>query len=88
MYDNGEKEVLVECWMREKYFHLQARENPEPVFDLSDCGLKLVPSGIYSLCRVFRKEALYLQVIKVYTLYHQVIKVCTEVVFCSFKARY
>jgi len=38
-----------------------ARENPEPVFDLSDCGLKLVPSGIYSLCRVFRKEALYLQ---------------------------
>ncbi|XP_069686347.1 E3 ubiquitin-protein ligase LRSAM1-like isoform X1 [Periplaneta americana] len=38
-----------------------ARENPEPVFDLSDCDLKTVPSGIYSLCRVFRKEALYLQ---------------------------
>jgi len=72
MYDNGENEVLVECWMREKYFHLQARENPEPLFDLSDCGLKQVPSGIYSLCRVFRKEALYLQVIKVYS----------EVVFC------
>jgi len=76
MYDNGENEVLVECWMREKYFQLQARENPEPVFDLSDCGLKLVPSGIYSLCKVFRKEALYLQVIKVYA----------EVVFNSFKA--
>jgi len=45
------------------YFHLQARENPEPVFDLFDCGLKTVPSGIYSLCKVFRKEALYLQVI-------------------------
>ncbi|PNF41227.1 E3 ubiquitin-protein ligase LRSAM1, partial [Cryptotermes secundus] len=38
-----------------------ARENPEPVFDLSDCSLKTVPSGIYSLCKVFRKEALYLQ---------------------------
>ncbi|XP_071442686.1 E3 ubiquitin-protein ligase LRSAM1-like isoform X2 [Hetaerina americana] len=38
-----------------------ARENPEPVFDLSDCALKSVPSGIYSLCKVFRKDALYLQ---------------------------
>lgn len=46
-----------------KFFNLQARENPEPVFDVSDCGLKTVPSGIYSLCKVFRKEALYLQVI-------------------------
>lgn len=38
----------------------QARENPEPVFDLTDCGLKHVPSGIYSLCRVFLKESLLL----------------------------
>ncbi|KAJ9589869.1 hypothetical protein L9F63_017024, partial [Diploptera punctata] len=38
-----------------------ARENPEPVFDLADCALKTVPAGIYSLCKVFRKEALYLQ---------------------------
>ncbi|GLV42561.1 Sur-8 [Carabus blaptoides fortunei] len=37
-----------------------ARENPEPVFDLSDCGLRQVPSGIYSLCRVFLKESLQL----------------------------
>ncbi|XP_067015891.2 E3 ubiquitin-protein ligase LRSAM1 isoform X2 [Anabrus simplex] len=38
-----------------------ARENPEPVFDLAACGLKTVPAGIYSLCKVFRKEVLYLQ---------------------------
>jgi hypothetical protein len=78
MYDNGDNEVLVVCWMRKKDFHLQARENPEPVFDLSDCGLKQVPSGIYSLCRVFRKEALYLQVMNVNT----------EIAFFSFKAKH
>ena len=39
----------------------QARENPEPVFDISECALKNVPSGIYLLCKVFRKEALYMQ---------------------------
>lgn len=36
----------------------QARENPEPVFDVSECALKNVPSGIYSLCKVFRKKIL------------------------------
>lgn len=35
-----------------------ARENPEPVFDISECGISHVPSGIYSLCRVFLKEVL------------------------------
>ncbi|XP_012217487.1 E3 ubiquitin-protein ligase LRSAM1-like isoform X3 [Linepithema humile] len=35
-----------------------ARENPEPVFDVSECALKHVPSGIYSLCKVFRKKSL------------------------------
>ncbi|XP_072756861.1 E3 ubiquitin-protein ligase LRSAM1 isoform X2 [Anoplolepis gracilipes] len=35
-----------------------ARENPEPVFDVSECALKHVPSGIYSLCKVFRKKIL------------------------------
>lgn len=39
-----------------------AREDPEPVFDLSDCDLKSVPSGVYTLCKVFRKERLYLQI--------------------------
>ncbi|CAH1994127.1 unnamed protein product [Acanthoscelides obtectus] len=37
-----------------------ARETPEPVFDISDCSLHEVPSGIYSLCRVFLKESLLL----------------------------
>lgn len=55
--------MYVEHQVTCRCFHSQARENPEPVFDLSDCGLKTVPSGIYSLCKVFRKEALYLQVI-------------------------
>lgn len=38
-----------------------ARENPEPCFDLSDCALRDVPAGVFSLCKVFRKESLYLQ---------------------------
>lgn len=36
----------------------KARENPEPIFDISDCNLKHVPNGIYSLCKVFRKKEL------------------------------
>lgn len=43
-------------------FPFQAREDPEPVFDISECKLKSVPAGIYSLCKVFRKEKLFLQV--------------------------
>lgn len=39
---------------------LQARENPEPIFEISDCALKNVPSGIYLLCKVFRKKELRL----------------------------
>ncbi|KAK4877286.1 hypothetical protein RN001_009792 [Aquatica leii] len=38
-----------------------ARENPEPVFDVSDCGISDVPSGIYSLCKVFLKQSLHLE---------------------------
>lgn len=38
-----------------------AKESPEPDFDLSDCELRRVPSGIYLCCRVYRKENLYLQ---------------------------
>ncbi|XP_076651821.1 E3 ubiquitin-protein ligase LRSAM1 isoform X4 [Halictus rubicundus] len=37
-----------------------ARENPEPIFDVSECALKNVPSGIYSLCKVFRKKVLWM----------------------------
>ncbi|CAH0699123.1 unnamed protein product [Spodoptera exigua] len=37
-----------------------ARESPEPDFDLSDCQLRQVPSGTFSICKVYRKERLYL----------------------------
>ena len=40
----------------------QAQESPEPVYDLSECALKNVPSGVYSRCKVMRKEGLLLQV--------------------------
>lgn len=40
------------------HYNLKARENPEPIFDVSECALKHVPSGIYSLCKVFRKKIL------------------------------
>ena len=42
--------------------YLKAQESPEPVYDLSDCGLKNVPAGVYSICKVRRKHALLLQV--------------------------
>lgn len=38
-----------------------AKESPEADFDLSDCQLKQVPSGTYSICKVYRKELLHLQ---------------------------
>ena len=40
----------------------QAQESPEPIYDLIDCGLKTIPSGVFSKCKVLRKEALLLQV--------------------------
>ncbi|KAG8200417.1 hypothetical protein JTE90_000502 [Oedothorax gibbosus] len=38
-----------------------AKEAPDATFDLSDCNLSEIPSGVFSMCRVFRKEALNLQ---------------------------
>lgn len=35
-----------------------AKETPEPDFDLSDCAIRTVPSGVFILCRVLRKENL------------------------------
>lgn len=42
-------------------FLFQARETPEPEFDLSDCRLSEVPSGVFVLCRVLLKDRLLLQ---------------------------
>lgn len=39
----------------------QAKDTPEPDFDLSDCNLKDIPSGVFVLCRVLLKQHLYLQ---------------------------
>lgn len=38
-----------------------AENTPEPVFDLSECHLTEVPSGVPAKCRVFRKTSLLLQ---------------------------
>ncbi|KAK9500978.1 hypothetical protein O3M35_002122 [Rhynocoris fuscipes] len=37
-----------------------AKEDPDPSFDLSNCGLKNVPKGVFTLCKVLRKETLLL----------------------------
>lgn len=45
-----------------------AKESPEPLFDLSECELRQVPSGTYSICKVYRKECLYLHINSLQTL--------------------
>lgn len=37
-----------------------AKETPEPIYDLADCNLKDVPSGVFIMCKVLRKEILTL----------------------------
>lgn len=39
-----------------------ARVTPEPIFDLSECNLTVIPPEVFAVCRVLRKEALFLQV--------------------------
>ena len=39
----------------------QAKESPEPVFDLSDCDLKQIPN-VCTTIKVLRKECLCLRV--------------------------
>jgi hypothetical protein len=48
--------------MNDTTYLFQAQESPEPVYDLSECALKAVPSGVYSRCKVSRKEGLMLHV--------------------------
>ena len=44
----------------EKKLYL-SRENPEPIFDLSDCNLEKLPgTGLFTICKVLRKEELIL----------------------------
>ena len=44
------------------HFHFKAQESPEPLYDISDCGMKNVPSGVYIKVKMSLKEALLLQV--------------------------
>ncbi|XP_067940715.1 E3 ubiquitin-protein ligase LRSAM1-like [Watersipora subatra] len=46
------KKVQHQIWV--------ANESPEPTYDLSDCELIEVPEGVFSSCKVLRKEALIL----------------------------
>lgn len=43
------------------HYNCQAKETPEPEFDLCDCHLAEVPSGVFVLCRVLLKDRLLLQ---------------------------
>lgn len=42
-------------------FIFKAKETPEPEFDLCDCHLSEIPSGVFVLCRVLLKDRLLLQ---------------------------
>lgn len=45
----------------EKKLYL-SRENPEPIFDLSECNLEKLPgTGLFTICKVLRKEELILK---------------------------
>lgn len=52
----------VDFKARLEYKLYLAREDPDLTFDLSDCDLKNVPKGVYSICKVLRKETLILKV--------------------------
>ncbi|XP_076454610.1 E3 ubiquitin-protein ligase LRSAM1-like isoform X2 [Babylonia areolata] len=45
---------------RQQRQELLAQQDPEPKFDLSDCELQEVPSGVFAICKVLQKEALFL----------------------------
>lgn len=58
---NGSGKEKVNYKARLQHKQYLAQESPEPVYDLIDCGLKNVPPGVFSRCKVLRKEALLLQ---------------------------
>ncbi|XP_060571912.1 E3 ubiquitin-protein ligase LRSAM1-like [Ruditapes philippinarum] len=45
---------------RQDHQQYLAKENPEPIFDLSNCEIEEIPSGVYALCKVLQKEVLLL----------------------------
>lgn len=59
--ENGKSKEKVNYKSRLEHKQYLAQESPEPIYDLIDCGLKTIPSGVFSKCKVLRKEALLLQ---------------------------
>ncbi|CAB4069775.1 LRSAM1 [Lepeophtheirus salmonis] len=58
---NGHSKEKINYKSRLEHKQYLAQESPEPFYDLIDCGLKSVPSGVYSWIKVSRKHALLLQ---------------------------
>lgn len=54
----------IDARQKAKFEHKMciAKDTPEPVFDLSECGLFDIPPGVFSMCKVFRKDKLFLQI--------------------------
>lgn len=59
--DNGKSKEKVNYKSRLEHKQYLAQESPEPIYDLVDCGLKALPAGVFSKCKVLRKEALLVQ---------------------------
>jgi len=59
--NNSKQKEKVDYKARFQHKQYLAQESPEPIYDLIDCGLKNVPAGVFSRCKVLRKEALLLQ---------------------------
>eukprot|EP00088_Acartia_fossae_P032609 TRINITY_DN33368_c0_g3_i2.p1 TRINITY_DN33368_c0_g3~~TRINITY_DN33368_c0_g3_i2.p1 ORF type:complete len:753 (+),score=281.15 TRINITY_DN33368_c0_g3_i2:53-2311(+) len=54
----GKSKEKVNYKARLEHKQYLAQESPEPIYEISDCGLKTVPSGVYSRCKILRKQAL------------------------------
>jgi len=59
--DGGKPKEKVDYKARLQHKQYIAQESPEPLYDVSDCGLKNVPSGVYIKVKMMLKEALLLQ---------------------------
>ena len=58
----GTKKLTLSFILTQVVSVSQAQESPEPVYDLSECGLKAVPGGTYARIKIMLKEGLLLQV--------------------------
>lgn len=54
----GKEKINYKARLEHKQY--LAQESPAPIYDISQCALKNVPSGVFSRCKVARKEALLL----------------------------